>query len=370
LLVVVASPSQAANEPARAAGPLVIYESKVSVIDRQPLVVSVHIQKSRTWQINLGIIAFAWRGDPEPNHEREVLMLVDTGTTKTTFDTSLKDWLGAQMGQRTFNGAHTAPTYEFPRCRIGSMELKSDGTVDALDLEQVRQACGQKVYGILGMDVLCQTILQVDPDQGAVRFLSKVPPGSGNSIAMIIPNNLKLPTVKANVGDLDERTFVIDTGCGAVGSCSPEDFESLRKAHQLQVTGEHYVQRITGPIKLNFGRLSAIELGGFRHTGLVFAADPLMPHLGILGLEYFARYVATFDFSHQKLYLRPARHFHDRVIWSVDVASAPKGESKADSGEALRVAPEVPPQACYCTPCCCQAMNHICCRRQRCRRWR
>jgi hypothetical protein len=371
ILLAVAPPHlRAGNEPVSASVPLVIHESQVSLIHRHALVVAVHIQKCRTWQLNLGIIAFTWRSDPEPNQEREVLMMIDTGSTRTTFDIALKEWLGDQIGQITFNGVHTAPTYEFPKCRIGSMELGSDATVDALDLGQARKACGQEIYGILGMDVLSQTILQVDPDAGAVRFLAKVPPGSGRSIPMIIPHHLKLPTVKGNVGGLGERDFVIDTGCGSVGACTSEDFESLRKSDQLHVVGQRWVQKITGPTKREFGRFSAIEVGGFRHTGLVFAADDPMPNLGILGLEYFARYVTTFDFSQQKVYLRPASHFHDRVIWNVDYESPSGEEIETDSEEALRTAPQVTTQTYCCRPCCRQRTTRKCRCSPRCRRWR
>src|SRR5262249_50965082 len=81
--------------------------------------------------------------------------------------------------------------------------------------------------------------------------------------------------------------------------------------------GRHWVQTVTDDTKLDHGKLSGLRLCGFHHRELVFAAGGTGPVSTILGLEYLVRYVMTFDFPHNSLYLHPASHFHDRVIWDL-----------------------------------------------------
>ena len=110
--------------------------------------------------------------------DREILCLLDTGASLTGFDVSLRDDLGKPIGTRVVNAARRltrVESYEWPTVTIGGRGLSSAMPVISINLENVPRASNEKIYGVIGMDVLRSCRLQIDFDHGRLRFLKSLP---------------------------------------------------------------------------------------------------------------------------------------------------------------------------------------------------
>jgi hypothetical protein len=108
---------------------------------------------------------------------------------------------------------------------------------------------------------------------------------------------------------MDEpQPFLVDTGCspgGGTGLLEAAAFDALARGGQVKVTGRTVGQSLSGVAQRQRGKLKGMMLADFRHGDLVFSAS----QRNILGVNYWLRYVATFDFPAGAIYLKPGARF-------------------------------------------------------------
>jgi hypothetical protein len=109
-------------------------------------------------------------------------LLVDTGASLSGFDESLEPALGRPRGTRDFMtpvGPTRVEEFDWPKAELRGQPLATDQPVMALNLAGLRQATNEKIYGVIGMDVLRNCRVQIDFDAGLIRFLETLPANTG-----------------------------------------------------------------------------------------------------------------------------------------------------------------------------------------------
>ncbi len=157
------------------------------------------------------------------------------------------------------------------------------------------------------MDFLGKHVFRIDPDRGEVIFLRSAGLDPGRRLPMTLQDNI--PYVGVQVSGMDEpQAFQVDTGAssgGGSGLMKVGTFDLLAKQGKIKPTDNALAQSLSGMTLRRRGKLEEISLAGHRHADLIFSASPR----NVLGLNYWSRYVATFDFPGGAIYLKRGSRF-------------------------------------------------------------
>lgn len=242
------------------------------------------------------------------------LFVFDTGATRSLLDRSLADRLGPRLNTtvevRTADTTLYLEAFRGPELRLRSVTFSSAEPVVKYDLRWFREVTGHEVEGILGIDRLIQHIVQIDFDDGKLRFLRSAGPEDGTPVPLHLDGLQPLVRVTfpgtTSVWSHAE-TFIVDTGHGGTGSLATPVFDALLKDHRGRLRTFQYR---TAGLEGNF--LPRRQETAGRTVLGPFEADGLHFHEGahsLLGLGYWSRYRVTFDFPHRSLYLAEGRRF-------------------------------------------------------------
>lgn len=253
---------------------------------------------------------------------RKWQFLVDTGASRSAIDLAIPGGLGKSHGSQVLKtpaGHAKVETFDWPQAALGTTILKPNRLVAGVDFTDLRQASNADIFGVIGMDLLKNSRMQVDFDRGLVRFLDELPsPKSqlGQSIPVEFTDD-DVPCVTAFVADEISERFLIDTGAGG-NSLREGLFDALLEQKQLRLGGSFASITVGGETQGNRGYLDRLTLGKLAHDGLRMAR--VAP--SSLGLRFLSRYVVTFDFVEGVMYLNQG-------------ADHSKPEPQASSGMAL-----------------------------------
>ncbi len=238
------------------------------------------------------------------------LFALDTGCSSGVYDSSLAPFLGDPLSVkevRTSDGVARIPIYPSPDAKLGGLSLRTGSPVMLSDLRRLRDGLGEEVYGCIGMDFLTRHVFRVDPDRGEVVFLRSPGAAPGDRLPVTIENNI--PFVRVTMAGLAEpEVFMVDTGAssgGGSGLFRGETYDSLAKQGKMKPIDTALATSLSGPSVRRRGRAAEIELAGHRHSGLIFSA----PGRNLLGLNYWSRYVATFDLAAGAIYLKKSSRY-------------------------------------------------------------
>ncbi len=235
---------------------------------------------------------------------------LDTGSSNGVFDSSLAPHLGDPTGAqdlRTTDGITRVPVYRSPNVELGGLSLQTGEPVVATDLRGLREGLGVECYGLIGMDFLGRHVFRVDPDRGEVVFLRSSGPDPGRRLAVTLEN--KVPHVRVQLSGLAEpQLFLVDTGCapgGGTGLLRADTFEALVGRGRVRPIDTALAGSLSGQSLRRRGRVAEAELAGYRHADLIFSTS----QRNVLGLNYWSRYVATYDFPGGAIYLKKGARF-------------------------------------------------------------
>ena len=196
---------------------------------------------------------------------------------------------------------------------------------------------GIRVDGMFGFELFRRFAVQIDYGRELLTLTDPTrfdAAGAGTAIPFVFYDHL--PMVRGSIGDLPAR-FDIDTGSRAeIDITSP-----FTEAHELRARFSKGVSAVTGwgvggPSRSYVVRLPSLTLGGVRVDNVVAGlsedkggsiSDP--NYEGNIGSGFLKRFVVTFDYAHQMMYLRPitpppvdAGRFDRAGMW---INSGPKG---------------------------------------------
>lgn len=239
--------------------------------------------------------------------------ILDTGSTHTMWDASLKDRLGKrflwpQKGTAAGGKSFAYEYFHAPEAFLGPLRVGRDGLIAVADLSGIGTGLQKKVDGILGMDFLGRYIVQIDFEQASVTFLK-----SHKGIAQAdwgAPVRIKqkflssLPYIDGQVDGV-QATFLADTGWGrrpGLGELASGVFKKARS----RTLGGMLQALVTNMAETNTLRTGAFALSdrfcvaGLGYEDTVFYEG----HESTLGMRLFLGHVVTFDFPARKLYLK------------------------------------------------------------------
>ncbi|MBS0263038.1 MAG: PDZ domain-containing protein [Planctomycetes bacterium] len=241
---------------------------------------------------------------------RTIECLVDTGAGLTGFDIGLEDELGSPEGFRmlqTPRGISRRPAYQWPDVTLSGQRFRTNRAVVGLDLEDVRLATNSRIQGVIGFDVLRQNRMQIDFDQGKLRFLDEFTPDIAASLGLRIPLELTEyapPFVMGSAGKRHRLRFLIDTGTQG-NSLDADKFDELLDMDEVTLGSEFESVTAAGHAKGERGYVESLSLGPFTLRKQRVARI----NINSLGLRFLSRFVVTFDFPGRSLYLKKGRHF-------------------------------------------------------------
>lgn len=240
--------------------------------------------------------------------DEEHLFVLDSGASVNVFHTDLQDCLGEQIGERranpNTNDEVKTRAFRAPVAHVGSLPVTRDAPVACMDLSNMRSAMGRDIQGILGMPFFATNIIQVNFDQRKLRLLpqSTEPSEEWGQPVDVFYTDSNRPVVRARFGDYANEPCVVDTGFSGTLSLRPKVFTYLSQLQQITPRADTAVATISRVNKkTSKGMLSEFELASFSHHDLlVLKKDEGM---SLIGLNYFRRYLVTFDLSRGRIYL-------------------------------------------------------------------
>ena len=241
--------------------------------------------------------------------------ILDTGATRHLFDSSLRRFLGEQIGstQSTLEGHRTHCTIHPPaELTTGAISLQSTKFVGCLDLQVFRRNMGEQIYGVIGRDFFRERIVQIDCDNGRVRIFRRGErdPSWGQPLALQnLATEDSTPIMECDyVGRQQHVLFRV--GTAQQNGISLNTFLFRKLAVDGDVTSVHTTQYVDldGIKSRNSGRLASLSVGQVTHQNLLVASA----NDNQLGIGYFSRFLTTFDLSGRIIYLSPGASFDKR----------------------------------------------------------
>ncbi|MBI3863315.1 MAG: hypothetical protein HY290_15600 [Planctomycetia bacterium] len=240
-------------------------------------------------------------------HEREYRFLVCTALARTIIDAALAKELDLPALEPRNGGAGQEKKLFKLNARLGSNSLDFAEGVEAGDYAAMREGLALDFHGELGMDVLRNQIVQIDFDEGVLRFLPLVPPASGEAIRILQPGQeYAVPIVQLLVpGEKPQKFFVSTARAGNSLDIDNRFLATLEENEKAAVlTKETGVAR-SGTRSFDTVRVEAIQIGSFRHEGIIGNSG----EGNCVGLSYLSRYLVTFDFPKGKMYLKKGARY-------------------------------------------------------------
>lgn len=239
--------------------------------------------------------------------EVEYSFLLDTGAEVTVFDQSLKShlrFLKRSARAVTADGEQSVALAVPPQFSLRSLPVPVPDQVACVDLSKIREATGQPIVGVLGMDVLQHFVIDIDFDLGQVRVSRESPKTRLAGLPLSVIHH-RLPTVEIRLPDGTSEAFIIDTGLGANGMLSEVAFDRLDGKEFVEKQSTSLMTTVSGASRQRTGLIAGVKLAEFEHDSLAFDRGA---H-NMLGLGLLSRYAVTFDFPAQRLILRRGLRF-------------------------------------------------------------
>jgi hypothetical protein len=253
--------------------------------------------------------------------DREYMFLFDTGCSMTMLDTSFRQHLGGKKKTVQFINALGRPTdaeiFDAPDAFLGPLNLRDCGQVLCADLQNFRSVFKKgfnvsRFDGMIGMNFLKNYVIQMDFDNGRLLFLKST---DSRDLDWGQPFDLdhmrQTPHVVATVLDNIQVSFLLDTAYCVHNSLRTEAVEEiLRRDPNVSdnATAEEFG---VVTVKKRSVRVNDLALGPFQYRNLAFLDD----YFSILGPYFLSRHLVTFDFPHNRLYLKKGKEF-DRIDYN------------------------------------------------------
>ncbi|HEY3963305.1 MAG TPA: hypothetical protein VGM05_02030 [Planctomycetaceae bacterium] len=254
-------------------------------------------------------------------HSREYRFLVCTGLSTTVIDEKLRDELELPAAESRNTGGNRGKKRYKLGARLGNFDLTFPAGVETGDYTTMREGLDLDFHGELGMDVLQRYIVQIDFDEGILRFLPAVPTGSGEAIRIFQQGQeYSVPILMLTVpGEKSQRFFVSTGRAGNSLDVDNKFLEELEEDEHVTVLSKEKAVARTGTRSFQTVRIESIQIGSFRHEGIIANSG----EGNSVGLSYLSRYLVTFDFPRARMYLKKGANF-DTVdaplnMWQVAV---------------------------------------------------
>lgn len=239
--------------------------------------------------------------------------LLDTGSSHCVIDASHRASLGASLGtvkELSADDGSVVETFAPADIHVGGHRLRPRRRFACVDLKRVSGLIGEHLDGVLGMDALRDSVVDIDFIECRLRFQSATPSDEDHRVPIVWKYG-GCPFIEGTFSGGAKVDLLVDTGAleDFAGTLSRDVFENLCKANALmpiEQTERSQLSTNRNTFRSRFGRASMFSVGRHAHADLIFATHP---RLNSIGLGYLSRYRVTFDFPNDAMYLWPSRSF-------------------------------------------------------------
>lgn len=247
---------------------------------------------------------------PVTINRQQYSFVVDTGSTGNFVDAAKTPALPLLGKRERVNGGDEHPLCSLRGAFFGKSRIPTGAEAIQIDLSGIRKACGYDICGVLGMSCLWTHILEIDFDRGRLSFLKSVPDSAGSAFRLF-RDRLERPMLSIDVSEDDSIPFMVDTGFCGVGITAKlrkGRFELLYEQGLIELLdGDVHSVKFEGYSHVRRGCLSTLALGDTTHRRIGVCEG----NQSALGLCFLSRYVVTFDFPNQQLYLKPGKRISE-----------------------------------------------------------
>ncbi|HAN79620.1 MAG TPA: hypothetical protein DCQ31_18590 [Bacteroidales bacterium] len=217
---------------------------------------------------------------------------------------------------------------------------------------------GVRIHGIIGYDIFSQFVVKIDYANKKVYIIDpkkhKIPKKNTRSVSVIdMELNSGKPyiysTITGESGFSHKAKILCDTGASdAIWLLDNGQTMNLVPTKKI---ASYLGLGLNGEITGHRGRVSSIELGNFKLKAVTASfPDSVSTNLrslfdnrdGSMGGEIFRRFTITFDYSRNKIVLRPNRYFSDRYNYNMSGLEISKPFLHLPFYEIQAVQPESP----------------------------
>ena len=252
------------------------------------------------------LIPLVWNG-------KTFTFLLDTGTSRTTFDTSLTSELGKPIGRttaRTTTGTIGTDLFLCPDVTVDGLPLSSLESIAVVDLQPLRQATAEDIRGILGADFLQRFVVSIDFDQGLVQFHESLT-SQINVEETWLPMQVDpsgRPHVIATIGQQGKEMVLLDTGATGGGTVRAELFDRLVDRGEIASCNNEIGLTAGGSFTQSSGYLSILQVDRFRPD-----SPRVARHFeSSVGLDWLSRFQVAIDFPNRRVMLKRGNRFDER----------------------------------------------------------
>ncbi len=246
---------------------------------------------------------------PVESDGQSLIYILDTGATMTCVANAIATKWQPVRHERLQAATETVqvPIYERPEAAsFAGLVLRRRTELQAQDFRSLSEFTGIEIDGILGMNDLKRSVIQIDFDNGKLRILRSASEEMGEKFRL--NSNRGCPTVDIHVNEI-EIEAIIDTGASTDLFLTADRFDQLMKEKQIRAGAATQLATLTGVRNVSKGTLqNKMSLGSFGH----FGCRVTKTQANAIGLGYLSRFIVTFDFPHEAMYLKPGK-FYDRL---------------------------------------------------------
>lgn len=199
---------------------------------------------------------------------------------------------------------------------------------------------GRMVAGIIGGELLSKFVVQIDYKTNRVTLIdpNTFQPDPSYGVALPVELGDGTPIVAAHLDNLPEAKYMVDTGdTGALTVNWP-----YVKAHGLcsiYKHGRESIRRGTGGLSFGWGtRVAAFTVAGtiLKDVPADLSQDKVgggsAQFAGSIGAAFLSHFIVTFDYPHNRLFLKPNPRSNSQFITGYDVPEKHDGLKYAPSG--------------------------------------
>ena len=199
----------------------------------------------------------------------------------------------------------------------------TDITAIAIDLpDTLNSYFSRPLAGFVGYDLLAHFVVRVDFPRKQLTFISPAvfhpTPSDGRALPIELDNDV--PSIQAQVDTLPPARFLIDTGDEAALRL----YSPYVGGNGLDKKYPHGALTMGGGIG-GVSRSRTTRIGSFQVAGVTFRSVPtdfsLDPkggasqvNAGSVGSSLLSRFVVTFDYPHNRIFLAPAPDAHAAFV--------------------------------------------------------
>jgi hypothetical protein len=259
--------------------------------------------------------------------EQDYPFLVSTGQVTTTIDEALRSKFELKKLKIEFRGKRVSQMrdrYGGLAARLGNLPVELPLGVEAADYSAMCEKLDLECHGEIGMDFLGRHIVQIDFDQGKLRLLASLPPAPGDAFRITpLGGEGGAPTIPVTLAGTQPEKFMVATArAGNSLEMRSELLAQLVERETVKIFEKEKGVTRSGSLLYETGRLESAQVGKFRHEGLMVNST----EQNSINVGYLARYLVTFDFPRNRMYLKKGASFGAADVrynlWEVGVERA------------------------------------------------